>query len=75
MLVSMAFKTSWVEGDKLIVVSLRFQPIPVWIGIDRMSVIVEIRDAKTKEIREVWHLHIRYEDGKIVHRDRKYPPE
>jgi hypothetical protein len=75
MLVSMAFKTSWVEGDKLIVVSLRFQPIPVWIGIDRMSVIVEIRDAKTKEIREVWHLHIRYKDGKIVHRDRKYPPE
>ena len=69
----MAFRTSWREGDKLIVVSIRFQPIPIWIGIDRMSAIVEIRDAESGEVREVWHLHIRYEDGKIVHRDRKYP--
>ena len=69
----MSFKTSWCERDKLIVIQLRFQPLPIWIGVDRMSVIVEIRDSETKEIREVWHLHIRYEDGKIVHRDRKFP--
>ncbi|WP_461863969.1 hypothetical protein [Thermococcus sp.] len=69
----MAFRTWWVEGDKLIVVQLRFQPMPVWISTDRMSIIVEIRDAKTEEIIEVWHMHMRYEDGKIVHRDRKYP--
>ena len=49
----MAFKTVWREGDKLIVVSVRFQPIPVWIGIERMSIIVEIRDAKSGEVREV----------------------
>ena len=69
----MSFKTSWSEKDKLIVIHLKFQPIPIWISADRMSVIVEIRDAKTNEIREVWHLHISYRDGKIVHRDRKYP--
>ncbi len=71
----MAFKTSWQEGNKLIIVSIRFQPIPIWISIDRMSVIVEIRNAKTNEIKEVWHLHIRYEDGKITHRDKKYPTD
>ncbi len=69
----MAFKTMWREGDKLIVVSVRFQPIPLWVGVERMSVIVEIRDAKSGKVREVWHLHIRHRDGKIVHRDRRYP--
>lgn len=67
-----AFKTSCREGNRLIVVSVRFQPVPVWIRADRMSVIVEIRNADGGEIKEVWHLHIRYEDGKIVHKDRKY---
>ncbi|RLI76825.1 hypothetical protein DRP05_12045 [Archaeoglobales archaeon] len=69
----MAFKTSWIEGDKTIVVKLRFQPVPLWISVEKMSIVVEIRDSKTNEIREVWHLHMRYEDGKITHRDRKYP--
>ncbi len=69
----MTFRTWWEEGRKLIVVHLRFQPIPAWIGIDRMSVIVEIRDRETGDVIEIWHMHIRYEDGKIIHRDRKYP--
>ena len=49
----MTFRTSWKEEDKLIVVSVRFQSIPVWIGIERVSVIVEARDDKNGEIREV----------------------
>ncbi len=69
----MAFRTWWVEGNRLIAIQLRFQPMPVWIGIDRMSIIVEIRDARTGEAIEVWHMHMRYSDGRIVHRDRKYP--
>ncbi len=44
----MSFKTSWCERDELIVVQLRFQPLPIWIGVDRMSVIVEIRDSERR---------------------------
>jgi hypothetical protein len=38
-----------------------------------MSVIVEIRNSKISEIREVWHLHMKYDSGKIIHKDRKHP--
>ena len=61
------------RGGKLKIVHLRFQPIPAWIGIDSMSVIVEIRNRETGEVIEIRYMHIRYKDGKIVHRDRKYP--
>ena len=69
----MGFRTSWIDGNRYIVISLRFTPVLAWIGLERISVIVEIRDAKSRKIQEVWHLHIRYSDGKVVHRDRKYP--
>jgi hypothetical protein len=69
----MTFKTSWTEGDKRIVIELRFQPMPIWISHEEMSIIVEIRDAKTRKALEVWHLRMRFDDASITHRDRKYP--
>lgn len=69
----MAFKTSWIENDKLVIVQLRFQPKPVWISHEKMSVLVEIRETQTREVKEVWHLHMTLDDAKITHKDRKYP--
>lgn len=63
----------WIKEDRKIVVELRFQPKPIWISHKKMSCIVEVRDAKTGKAVEVWHFHIRFKDGRITHKDKKYP--
>lgn len=65
----MSIRTSFVYNDKRHVISIRPTALP-WL-FDRMSVIVEVRELMG-EIIEVWHYHIAH-DGRIVHRDRKYP--
>ncbi|MFQ6052412.1 MAG: hypothetical protein ACE5K4_12080 [Candidatus Hydrothermarchaeota archaeon] len=51
----MTVKTHWIKDDRIYIVSLRFMPEPIWVGIEKMSVIVEIR-TKEEKIIEVWHL-------------------
>ncbi len=53
---------------------IKVRPIAYPFLFDRLSIIVEIRDENRKII-EVWHYHVRHSDGKIIHRDRKYPME
>ncbi len=57
-------------GDRIYIVKIR--PIAYPFLFDRLSIIVEIRN-RNREIIEVWHYHIRHRDGKIIHKDRKYP--
>ena len=52
------------------VVSVR--PVAQPYLFDRLSIIIEICDLKTKEIKEVWHLQITHE-GEIIHSHKKYP--
>jgi hypothetical protein len=65
----MSIRTSFIHEDKRYTVSIRTVALP-WL-FDRMSVIVEVRDL-SGGIIQVWHYHITHE-GKIIHKDRKYP--
>ncbi len=66
----MAIKVIEIHKDRKYIIRIR--PVAYPYLFDRMSCIIEIRDLQG-EILEVWHLHVRHKDGKIIHRDRKYP--